>query len=125
MRFRLLLLVLICSFSGNSQEIKKKYLGVYKGEVPSYALELGQDVFQVQSLPIQIELKAAGVLIERLNSNDKQGTIHFIKEDKTAIYFEAQLNGQFIPESFILYKTDKRLERKGIYPQPECFLKKD
>ena len=46
-----------------SQEIKKKYLGVYSGEIPSYALELGDEVYQVQSAPIEMKLKAEGVLI--------------------------------------------------------------
>lgn len=124
MRLLLLLFVLILSNPGNTQVIKKKYLGLYKGEIPSYALELGQEVFQVQSLQVQVELKPGGVLIQRLASKEATGTYTIIKEDKNAIYLEGQLEGQFIPESFILYKSDKRLERKGIYPQPDSFLKK-
>lgn len=125
MRFCLLLLVLICSFSGNSQEIKKKYLGAYAGEIPSYALELGKEVFQVQSTPIEVQLKPEGVLIEKIASKEVTGTYQFLKEDKIGIYFEAKLEGQFISESYILYKKEKRLERKGIYPQPDVFLKKN
>jgi hypothetical protein len=124
MRFCLLFVVVLFSFTGKIQEIKKKYLGIYTGEIPSYALEIGLEVFQVESTSIQLELKPSGVLVERIQSKEKTGTYHIIKEDKFGIYFEAQLEGQFIPESFILYKGEKRLERKGIYPQPECFLKK-
>lgn len=124
MRFCLLLLVFICSFSVISQEIKKKYLGVYSGEIPSYALELGQEVFQVQRSPIEIRLQAAGILVEKIASQEKKGTYLLMKEDKEGMYFEIRLDGQFIPESYILYKKDKRLERKGIYPQPDVFLKK-
>ncbi|WP_148235388.1 hypothetical protein [Fluviicola taffensis] len=124
MRFWLLFLVVVFSFNGNSQEIKKKYLGIYSGEIPSYALEIGLEVFQVESTPIQLELKPAGIFIERLNSIEKTGTYKVLREDKTGIYLEGQFDGQFIPESFILYKAEKRLERKGIYPQPEVFLKK-
>lgn len=125
MRFCLLLLVFIFSFSGNSQEIKKKYFGKYTGEIPSYALELGQEVFQVQAVPIEIQLKAEGILIEKIASKEVRGTYRFIKEDKNGIYFEAKLEGQFIPESYVLYKKDKRLERRGIYPQPDVFLRKN
>ncbi|WP_341908276.1 hypothetical protein [Fluviicola taffensis] len=125
MRFCLLLLVLTCSISGNSQEIKKKYLGVFTGEIPSYALELGEEVFQVQSAQMEVELKPEGILIEKIASKEIKGTYQFIKEDKSGIYFEAKLDGQFIPESYILYKKEKRLERKGIYPQPDVFLKKN
>ncbi|WP_430406096.1 hypothetical protein [Fluviicola sp.] len=125
MRFCLLLLVLTSSFSGNSQEIKKKYLGVFTGEIPSYALELGEEVFQVQSAQMEVELKPEGILIEKIASKEIKGTYQFIKEDKSGIYFEAKLDGQFIPESYILYKKEKRLERKGIYPQPDVFLKKN
>lgn len=124
MRFCLLLLIFISSFNGNSQEIKKKYLGTYTGEIPSYALELGQEVFQVQAVPIEIQLKPEAILVEKIASKEIRGTYQFIKEDKNGIYFEAKLEGQFVPESYVLYKKDKRLERKGIYPQPDVFLKK-
>jgi hypothetical protein len=125
MRFCLLLLVLTCSFSGNSQEIKKKYLGVFTGEIPSYGLELGQEVFQVESTQIEVQLRPEGIVIEKIASKEVMGTYQFIKEDKNGIYFEAKLDGQFISESYILYKKEKRLERKGIYPQPDVFLKKN
>lgn len=124
MRFCLLLLFFTCWFSGTSQEIKKKYLGVYSGEIPSYALELGEEVYQVQSTPIEVHLSAEGVLVEKIASKELKGTFQLIKEDKSGIYFEAKLDGQFIPENYVLYKKDKRLERKGIYPQPDVFLKK-
>lgn len=124
MRFYLLLFIFACSFHGISQEIKKKYLGVYTGEIPSYALELGEEVFQVQSTSIEIQLKPEGILVEKITAKEITGTYQFIKEDKNAIYFEAKLKEQFIPESYVLYKKDKRLERKGIYPQPDVFLKK-
>jgi hypothetical protein len=125
MRFCVLLLVLTYSFTGNSQVIKKKYLGVFAGEIPSYALEVGQEVFQVQSTLIEVQLKPEGIVIEKIASKEMNGTYQFIKEDKIGIYFEAKLDGQFIPESYILYKKEKRLERKGIYPQPDVFLKKN
>jgi hypothetical protein len=125
MRFCLLLFFFTCWLSGVSQEIKKKYLGVYSGEIPSYALELGEEVYQVQSAPIEIRLNAEGALIEKIATKELKGTYQFIKEDKNAIYFEAKLDGQFIPENYVLYKKDKRLERKGIYPQPDVFLKKN
>lgn len=124
MRFCLLLLFFSCWYSGVSQEIKKKYLGVYSGEIPSYALELGEEVYQVQSAPIEIRLSSEGVLVEKISSKELKGTYQLIKEDKNGIYFEAKLDGQFIPENYVLYKKDKRLERKGIYPQPDVFLKK-
>ncbi|MNK05376.1 hypothetical protein D3C87_232560 [compost metagenome] len=124
MRFCLLFFILICSFSGSSQEIKKKYLGVYSGEIPSYALELEQEVFQVQSSVIEIQLQPAGIFLEKIASQVKKGTYQLIKEDKEGMYFEIRLEEQFIPESYVLYKKDKRLERKGIYPQPDVFLKK-
>ncbi len=124
MRFCLLLFIVTCSINGISQEIKKKYLGVYTGEIPSYALELGEEVFQVESALIEVQLKPEGVLLEKIGAKEITGTYQFIKEDKSAIYFEVKLKEQFIPESYVLYKKDKRLERKGIYPQPDVFLRK-
>ena len=124
MRLSLLLIVLACSFSGFSQEIKKKYLGGYSGEIPPYVLEVGQKVFEVRAAAIEIQLKPDGSLSEKIASKEVAGTYVFQKEDKHAIYLEVNLAGQFIPESYVLYKKEKRLERKGIYPQPDVFLKK-
>lgn len=124
MRFYLLLLIIVSSFNGVSQEIKKKYLGVFTGEIPSYALELGQEVYQVKSTAIEVQLKPQGIVIEKIASKEMKGTYLFLKEDKNTIYLEVKLDGQFVPESYVLYKKEKRLERKGIYPQPDVFLKK-
>jgi hypothetical protein len=124
MRLSLLLLVLSCSFSGISQEIKKKYLGTYSGEIPSYALEAGKEVFQVESASIEIQLQASGTLSEKIASHEVKGTYRITKEDKNAVYIDVKLEAKFIPESYVLYKKEKRLERKGIYPQPDVFLKK-
>ncbi len=124
MRFLLSVWVLLISLSANSQVLKKKSLGVYQGEIPSYALELGEEVLQVRQTSVSVELKADGVLIEKIDSKDTKGTYLILNEDKYAVYLEVKLDGQYIPESYVLYKKDKRLERKGIYPQPDVFLKK-
>lgn len=124
MRFLLSVLVLLISLSVNSQVLKKKNLGAYQGEIPSFALELGEEVLQVRQTLVSIEFKADGTVIEKIDSKETKGTYRILNEDKYAIYLEAKLDGQYIPENYVLYKKDKRLERKGIYPQPDVFLKK-
>jgi hypothetical protein len=103
--------------------LKKKNLGVYQGEIPAYVLGLGEEVFQVEKAVIQIELQADGTLFEKIDSKETKGSFLILKEDKNAVYLEVKLNGQYIPENYVLYKKDKRLERKGIYPQPDVFLR--
>lgn len=124
MRFLLPVWLLLVSLSAHSQVLKKKTLGIYQGEIPSYALELGEEVFQVDKATIQVELRADGTLLETIDSKAVKGTYLILKEDKNTVYLEVKLDGQYIPESYVLYKKDKRLERKGIYPQPDVFLKK-
>lgn len=124
MRFLLPVWLLLISLSVHSQVLKKKTLGIYQGEIPSYALELGEEVFQVEKAAIQVELHPDGTLLETIDSKAVKGTYLILKEDKNTVYLEVKLDGQYIPESYVLYKKDKRLERKGIYPQPDVFLKK-
>ncbi len=124
MRFLLFVGVLLVSLSVNSQVLKKKNLGVYQGEIPSYALELGEEVLQVRQALVSVEFKVDGTLTEKIDSKEAKGTYLILSEDKYAVYLEVKLDGQHIPENYILYKKDKRLERKGIYPQPDAFLRK-
>ncbi len=124
MRFLLFVGVLLISLSANSQVLKKKNLGIYQGEIPSYALELGEEVLQVRQALVSVEFKVDGTLTEKIDSKEAKGTYLILNEDKYAVYLEVKLDGQYIPENYVLYKKDKRLERKGIYPQPDVFLKK-
>lgn len=125
MRWSLLLLFLASSPILFSQEIKKKYLGSYSGELSSYALEVGSEVFEVQAAAIEIRLDPDGIVVEKIAGKEQKGTYSFLKEDKYTVSLEVKLTSQFIPESYVLYKKEKRLERKGIYPQPDVFLKKN
>jgi hypothetical protein len=130
MRFCVLFLVFACSFNGNSQEVKKKYFGNYAGEIPSYALELGEEVFQVQRAAIEIQLKPEGVLVEKIASKEMKGTYQWIKEDKNGIYFEVRFERQFIPESvfkgnsfrnaWCFKKNINDWSEKGFTPNPMC-----
>ncbi|MNU77613.1 hypothetical protein D3C71_671920 [compost metagenome] len=124
MRFLFSVWVLLISLSVHSQVLKKKNLGIYKGEIPSYALELGEEILQVRQTLVVVEFKADGILIEKIDSKETKGSYLILNEDKYAVYLEVKLDGQYIPESYVLYKKDRRLERKGIYPQPDAFLKK-
>ncbi len=125
MRWSLLLLFLASSPILFSQEIKKKYLGSYSGELSSYALEVGSEVYEVQAATIEIRLDPDGIVVEKIAGKEQKGTYSFLKEDKYTVSLEVKLTSQFIPESYVLYKKEKRLERKGIYPQPDVFLKKN
>ncbi|WP_300663831.1 hypothetical protein [Fluviicola sp.] len=124
MRFLLLVWMLVVSLSVDSQVLKKKNLGVYQGEIPSYALELGEEVLQVRQAHVSVEFKTDGTLTEKIDSKETKGIYLILSEDKYAVYLEVKLDGQYIPENYVLYKKDRRLERKGIYPQPDAFLKK-
>jgi hypothetical protein len=125
MRLKIVFAVfLFLSFHSNGQELKKKLLGSFEGTIPSYAIDFQGEVLQVPVAPIRIDLQAAQKAILILNGQSKQGNYKILAEDKTSITLECLFVGDDIPEILILFKKEKRLERKGVYPQPDVFLKK-
>ncbi len=123
-----LLLVFIVStffsFDLSAQQLKKKNLGVYSGTIPSYTMAAGEQVLDVSSTGIQIELKADKQVTETIGSVPTNGTYTVASETKTEIFITVNYPNAMVQEELVLNRKTHELERKGFYPQPGCILKK-
>lgn len=107
-----------------AQTLKKKYVGTYEGTISSYALDFQGNTVQVPSVPIRVVLEQDGSITLSINGKSVTGEYQVEQEDKTTITITCEPDDQQIPEKLLLYKKEKCLERKGVYPQPDTFLKK-
>lgn len=125
MRYFLIVGFFLVVSSAFSQTLKKKYSGRFEGTMPAYSIILANDAVQVKGAEIQIELLTDGTCSEKIGGVLQQGTYKIVQEDKTVYTLEITFKGQFITEKYLLYKSEKQVERKGIYPQPDVFLRKN
>lgn len=106
----------------DAQVLKKKYCGEFTGEVPAYTMDFQGETVEIKTTSIQIRLFEDGTCELSLNGKLVKGNYSLKQEDNTSFTFLAQLDKNSAPEEWILYKKDKRLERKGVYPQPNAIL---
>lgn len=108
---------------GNAQELKKKMLISYTGEIPSYMMSVGEQVIQVPSCQISYHFTSNNKVTESVGDVRRDGVYMILKEDKLKMVINIILYGEHVASTLIYHKKEKRMERKGIYPQPDVFLK--
>lgn len=104
-------------------QVKKRDQGVYKGLIPAYAINTGQDLIQVDSCVIQIKLEKMRLMI-RIDNKEYEGTYKVDKKTKRIYVIYAETEYSDIKEEIILFGKDKIMTRKGLFPQPDTSLKK-
>ena len=104
-------------------QVKKRDQGVYKGLIPAYAINTGQDLIQVDSCVIQIKLEKTRLMI-RIDNKEYEGTYKVDKKTKRIYVIYAETEYSDIKEEIILFGKDKIMTRKGLSPQPDTSLKK-
>lgn len=148
MRIIISLLLALISFGSFSQKeinLKRKYIGNYKGIIPSYSMDTGNEVVQVSSTNIFIEITKDSVFVkigistgsmtsdsthfDKLSgvssmTNSLKGDYYIMFEAKTYYLLEATIEGQLATERILVYKRKKHISRDGMYPQPVAELKK-
>ena len=118
--------VLICFFSSAllcNAQVKKRDQGVYRGLIPGYKINTSQELIAVESCTIQIKIEKNTCHI-KLDDLEYEGTYKLIKNDKRTYVLKAKTDYSDVDEQFILFGKDKKLKRKGIFPQPNSELKK-
>ena len=108
---------------GNAQELKKKMLISYTGEIPSYMMSVGEQVVQIPSCLISYLFGSKNKVTESVGDIRRDGVYTILKEDKLKIVINIIIDGERVATTLIYHKKEKRMERKGIYPQPDVFLK--
>lgn len=125
MKTLLLIVVLLMGITvAQAQALKKKYSGDFIGDIPAYAMDFEGETVQIKTATIRIILSVDGTCELIISGKSVSGTYRIVQEDNVSYTLEAKVDNNQAPEEWILYKKDKRLERKGVYPQPSAFLTK-
>ena len=108
---------------GQTVKLKKKYLKAYDGTIPSYSINLGEEIVKVNSEYLKVTLKKDSlfVLVGKVNYG---GTYKVEKITKKEYKITGAMEETGIPALFFLDLKKKTLLRKGVFPQPEAFLQK-
>ncbi len=122
MKIVILSLFLFITYSSLCQ-VKKRDQGVYKGLIPGYALNTGQDLIQVDSCTLQIRLEKNQIMI-KIDDKLYEGTYQVHQKIKRTYVLHAETPYSDIKEEIILVGKDKSMSRKGLFPQPDAKLKK-
>ena len=123
MKMILLAFILICSF-GLTAQIKKKDLGRYTGTIESYKINSGQELLTVQASPISITLNKDNVVL-KIGSQEYKAAYAIKKLERRSYIITVGTPYSDLEESFSLNGKNKEMLRKGLFPQPDCVLKKD
>lgn len=94
---------------------------VYEGTIPSYSINLGEELVKVNSEYVKVTIKkdSLQVLVWKINYS---GTYQVDKISKKEYKITGNMEQTGIPALFFLNLKDKTLVRKGVFPQPETIL---
>lgn len=126
MRVSLITISLFCSFWLSAQKevvLKNKYLGTYKGVIPSYEFDTGSDLATVSASQIEIKISKETIAVN-IGNQSLSGTYKVMFEAKKYYLLDAKMEGQLATERIMVYKFGRTLIRDGMYPQPVTELKK-
>lgn len=115
-------------FSGmtlsQAQTLKKKFCGEFIGEIPSYTMDFDGKSVPVKATSLRLILDSEGNCEFIINGKASTGIYHVIQEDNVSFTINASFDKDQAGEEWVIYKKDKRLVRKGVYPQPNAYLTK-
>lgn len=121
--FTLFIIISWSSFAQDEIELKRRYLGSYKGTIPSYTVESELKEVEVASSPILIHIEKEGITVT-IGSRTIQGTYKVMFKADKYYLLDATMEGELVNEKILVYRRGKKLSRDGMYPQPVTELKK-
>ena len=102
--------------------VKRKYCKTYQGEIPKYSAMLGQEMVEVSSMQIDIQVKKDSLYLSI--GNIRVSGVYTAQKstnpDEVVLTLPRENSG--IEERIILNTTKKTLLRKGVFPQPDVLL---
>ena len=113
----------LCITSFYTAQVKKRDQGVYKGIIPAYAINTGQNLIEVDSCVVQIKLEKTRLII-RIDDKEYEGSYQVDKKTKRIYVLHVETEYSDIKEEIILFGKDNIMTRKGLFPQPDTSLKK-
>lgn len=103
-------------------KLKKKYFGLYEGEIGAYTIDSGTDLLMIQKSVIEIQFNKEGTLTQKIGEFSVSGTWKLFFEADNYYLFDVQIANQVMTERILLYKKGKKMSREGITPQPSAIL---
>jgi hypothetical protein len=119
----LLFYVPLSLFAQKKEELKKKYLGVYEGIIPSYKMDTGEDVVDVQETSIRISIQTDSVYM-LIGYLELKGSYEVMFKADNYYLLDVKMDNQEAAERIIVYKRGKHISRDGLFPQPVTELSK-
>jgi hypothetical protein len=117
----LLLLLFSISFTQlNAQALKRKYRGIYTGQIPTYEVKMGSNTYVVNASEIKAYLDRDSIFLEIGTYRYASG--YSLENKEKQFMLSAQRNQSGIPEQLIFDPKTKTMIRKGLYPQPDATL---
>lgn len=109
--------------SAQSIKLKKKFLKTYVGKIPSYEMNLNNQIIPVISSNIEVRLTRDSVFV-KVGKTKWNGVYSISKMEKKKFELTGKMNNTGIPEFLILDTKEKKIYRKGLFPQPDAILER-
>ncbi|MFZ9027729.1 MAG: hypothetical protein ACO2Z9_01875 [Crocinitomicaceae bacterium] len=114
----------LMSYGQKEVPLKRKYMKSYSGIVPSYNMDVGDNIVEVTATPISIQIEKDSVFF-KIGQNKFQGTYTVMFEANKYYLLNAVIDGQLANERIMVHKRGRTISRDGLYPQPMAELKRD
>ncbi len=109
--------------SAQSVSLKKKYLKSYFGQIPAYEVNLNNQLIPVNTSSIEVRLTKDSLYIQIENAK-WEGTYSVSKLEKKKFEITGKMNETGVPEIIFLNAKEKKITRRGLFPQPDAFLER-
>lgn len=108
------------SVFGQSKPIKRKYRGIYIGQIPTYEVKLGTTNYQVSAALMKVSLDRDSIYLEI--GTYRYAAPYNLEQSKETLTLTSNRENSGIIEQLTLDPKTKTLIRKGLYPQPDATL---
>lgn len=118
----LILLVFTISMSvfGQSKPIKRKYRGIYTGQIPTYEVKMGTSTYVVNASEMKAYVDRDSIILEI--GSYRYAAPYNLERSKETLTLTSIRENSGIVEQLTLDPKTKTLIRKGLYPQPDATL---
>jgi hypothetical protein len=104
----------------NAQQLKRKYRGIYEGQIPAYEVKMGTSTYPVGTCKIKAFLDRDSIFFEI--GTYAFEAVYTLENTKENIIITANRDQSGITEQLFLDPKSKTIVRKGLYPQPDATL---
>ena len=117
----LLLLLFSISFTQlNAQALKRKYRGIYVGQIGAYEVKMGTSTYIVNASEMKAFVDRDSIILEI--GSYRYAAPYNLEQSKETLTLTSNRENSGIIEQLTLDPKTKTLIRKGLYPQPDATL---